>query len=51
MGDRDPVWTTVQALAHVLGVNCLALQTWEPPAADAPPVETPAKKSKGRGKK
>ncbi|HEY7157275.1 MAG TPA: helix-turn-helix transcriptional regulator [Gemmataceae bacterium] len=41
MGEREPAWATVQALARALGVSCEAFQVEDKPA------QTPAaKKSK-----
>jgi transcriptional regulator with XRE-family HTH domain len=47
-GVREPTWSTVQALAKALGVDCTAFQVEE-----AGPVEeeTPVKKTRGKRSK
>jgi transcriptional regulator with XRE-family HTH domain len=42
MGEREPTWQTVQALARALGVSCQAFETETPP--EAPPAPKKGKK-------
>lgn len=45
LGEREPTWATVQALAKALGVDCTAFQA---DASPAPEAESPSAK---KGKK
>jgi transcriptional regulator with XRE-family HTH domain len=45
MGDRDPSWTTVRLLAHVLGVSVTAFEAGELPLPEPKP---PARRGRPR---
>jgi transcriptional regulator with XRE-family HTH domain len=46
LGERQPTWETVQALARAVGVKCTAFET-QPAEAPAPPARK-TRKRKGR---
>jgi hypothetical protein len=45
MGEREPAWATVQALARALGVSCEAFRVEDKPPE--PPLAKKGKKRKG----
>jgi transcriptional regulator with XRE-family HTH domain len=49
-GQREPAWTTVQALARALGVSCEVFVEPEPPPAAQGEAEPPKGPRKGRAK-